>query len=717
MSPTHATPRTRSRTLAATLLAALALLGSFLLPLAMVQVLTFTNFPAFGNSHFTRALTTFTQILFTILACGAAIWAYWGRLRTQRGDTPSYWFTHFGPGLLSSLAVSGFVTATLAIPLAATKLYLGGIGGDQAFRTQYLTRLTSSPALHDMAYTGMPPYYPSAWFWLGGRFANLMGLSGWEAYKPWAILSLALACGLATAIWCSIIRPDLGILLGMVTALVTTAYGSPEPYAAIVSLALPLIFLLGWSAINPRRGVAASRRYATAAVAFMLGISACTYTLFTALGAVTLILMALLVTAHRLWVHRHDLRRQLSRHLWQPSMRLAIIGFSSLAIALIHWGYYFFRGRGLPRSESGSALHYLPGDAATLLLPMFKADAVGLLCFIGLVWLIAAFRTSRIAQAFSLGIISMYLWMLASMGSVLFGTTLLGFRVVLPLTLTFALAGVCGVVSATRRAVSLAVRHVAQDPTPPPTATPAPASEPNTYISYSGSEQPIYVRRTARTIQAIVAVIALFVGVGFAQDIPGTLSTDIQTAYTDTDGNGSRADRFPAGIASYYPQVNQALLEGAATRQGRPAKASDIIVLTTEEALLAYYPYWSFQAISPHYANPLGLYQKRNQLIEDWTLSADSRELLQKIQESPFPAPNAFVFRKDGGGYSLLLSEDVYPNQPNVHDYTIAFPPSLFDSHCFQIKEVGPLVVVTLLCRTTQDMQKAGRGFNKSEIP
>ena len=130
------------------------------------------------------------------------------------------WRTHFGPGFLASLSISALVTVSLGLPLSATKLYLHGISADQAFRTEYLTRLTDSTTLHDMAYQGMSPYYPSAWFWLGGRYANLVHLPGWEAFKPWAIISLALTASIITTLWCTIVRPDLGILIGTTTALV-----------------------------------------------------------------------------------------------------------------------------------------------------------------------------------------------------------------------------------------------------------------------------------------------------------------------------------------------------------------------------------------------------------------------------------------------------------------------------------------------------------------
>ncbi len=87
--------------------------------------------------------------------------------------------------------LSAFAVVTLAMPLAATKLYLLGISVDQQFRTEYLTRLTDSAALQDMTYADLPPFYPAGWFWIGGRVANLIGMHGWEAFKPWAIVSIA----------------------------------------------------------------------------------------------------------------------------------------------------------------------------------------------------------------------------------------------------------------------------------------------------------------------------------------------------------------------------------------------------------------------------------------------------------------------------------------------------------------------------------------------
>ncbi|MFY9190587.1 MAG: arabinofuranosyltransferase [Lawsonella sp.] len=750
---------TRSNIVASVTLVLGGLIGGTLLSGLMLYILTLTHFPAFGNSNFIRSLTTFAQVVFVLLTVASMLWAQQGRLALQRGEKLSYWRTHFGPGIVGSVLVSGLVTVSLALPLAATKLYLHGITGDQAFRTQYLTRLTDTALLQDMAYADLPPFYPAGWFWLGGRFANMLGLAGWEAFKPWSIISMAAVAAFVTACWALITRPDKGLALGTVTALFATTYGSPEPYAGIVAMVMPLVFVLAWQALNPIGELRHQGWGATILTMVVLGLSATTYTLFTAIPAVAVVLTGIGVTIYRA-VQRGKARARKSveydsnifpqaqvltrRYMLQPLLRTLVIGVGSLLIAFIAWAPYLLGSIGRPRSGSGLASHYLPADGATFLLPMFKTDATGLLCLIGLIWLIVALRRSRIAQAFLIGIVSMYLWTLASMSAVVLGSTLLGFRVALPLTLTFALAGICGIIDSTHRIITLLIRNVVVKPstttkqvnalaekplvvsgdetvlsgaddadTTGPmvqieddfTTLPRPFTclEPRTRRSYTGKEQPLHVRRTARTTVSVVGTIAVLIGIGFAQDIPMSLSDEIQMAYIDTDGDGQRADRFPAGIPSYYPQVHDIIMKDAVERYGSDVKESEIVVLTTEEPLLAYYPFRAFQAISPHYANPLGLYNERNVLIEKWALSTSPEDLLRQLDASPFAAPTAFVFRREGDNLSLLMSEDVYPNQPNVHDYQLSFSAALFDSKCFAVHEVGPLTVITRLCDSASE--------------
>ncbi|WP_373864736.1 arabinofuranosyltransferase, partial [Nocardia pseudovaccinii] len=214
--------------LAAVVAAIVAVVG--LVAFSMVQ------WPAFNSSNVTRSLTTVGQVGAAVLL-GAAIWL----VRARRWP----WVAK----VLSWVGISTFVTVTLGMPLAATKLYLFGVSVDQEFRTEYLTRLTDSATLHDMTYADLPPFYPAGWFWIGGRVANVLGMDGWEAFKPYAIGSLAVVAVIALVLWSKLIRADWAIGVSAATTAVTVAYASPEAYSAVIVLLLPPALILAWGAL------------------------------------------------------------------------------------------------------------------------------------------------------------------------------------------------------------------------------------------------------------------------------------------------------------------------------------------------------------------------------------------------------------------------------------------------------------------------------------
>lgn len=195
------------------------------------------QWPAFNSSNVTQAVTTVLQVGALAVLAGSVV-----LLRRRR-------WTLFAR-VLSWAGLSGLVTVTLGMPLAATKLYLHGISVDQEFRTEYLTRLTDSPALRDMTYADLPPFYPAGWFWVGGRFASLLGLDGWEAFKPWSIVSLAVAAVVGLVLWTALVRVDLAVLVATATTAVVLAYGSPEPYGAFVALLIAPALVMAWGALS-----------------------------------------------------------------------------------------------------------------------------------------------------------------------------------------------------------------------------------------------------------------------------------------------------------------------------------------------------------------------------------------------------------------------------------------------------------------------------------
>ncbi|OBI75362.1 galactan 5-O-arabinofuranosyltransferase [Mycobacterium sp. E740] len=580
------------------------------------------EWPAYNSSNQLHALTTVGQVgaLAGLLATGL-VWRRGRRLVAK---------------VAALLFLSAFTVVTLAMPLGATKLYLHGISVDQAFRTEYLTRLTDGAALHDMTYYGLPPFYPPGWFWIGGRLAALTNTPAWEMFKPWAIISITIAVAVAFVLWAAMIRFEYALIVATATAAVTLAYSPAEPYAAIITVLLPPVFVLAWSGL---RG--ATRGDGWAAVVgtgLFLGVAALSYTLLFAYAAFTLAIMGGLLAAARRSVG--------------PLLRLAAVAAISGAIGLIGWGPYLFAAINGEPADSGTAQHYLPSVGAQLEFPMLHFTLLGVLCMVGTLWLVWRARSSTRAGALAIAVLAVYAWSLLSMLTTLAGTTLLSFRLNPTLTVLLTAAGAFGFVEVARAAAAR-VRP-----------------------------------ENARRVVVAAAALGTVGAVTFSQDIPDVLRSDIVVAYTDTDGYGQRADRRPPGGERYYREIDAKIAEAT----GRPR--DETVVLTADYSFLSYYPYYGFQGLTSHYANPLAQFDKRADAIESWATLTDADSFIAALDALPWQPPTVFLMRRGADDtYTLRLASDVYPNQPNVRRYHVALDEALFDDPRFEVSSIGPFVL------------------------
>jgi galactan 5-O-arabinofuranosyltransferase len=619
--------------------------------IAIAQV----QWPAFPSSNQLHALTTVGQVgcLVGLLGVG------WLWRRAGRWQLPAQ--------LGGLVFVSAFSVVTLGMPLGATRLYLFGISVDQQFRTEYLTRLTDSPALHDMTYLGLPSFYPPGWFWIGGRAAALTGMPAWEMYKPWAITSITIAVAVALVLWWRMIRFEYALIVTTATAAVTLAYSSPEPYAAMITVLLPPMLVLTWSGLRAgARECAAGRTLdgeceagrtlgeedaprhagwaAVIGAGLFLGFAATWYTLLLAYTAFTVVLMGLLLAGWR-W------RQAGLKAALDPLRRLAVITVISLSIAATTWLPFVVRAACNPVSNTGSAQHYLPADGAELTFPMLQFSLLGAICMIGTLWLIVRTRSSVRAGALTIGVLAVYLWSLLSMLATLARMTLLSFRLQPTLSVLLVAAGVFGFLEALR---ALARRN------------------------WGGS----------RAVVPVAGAIGVVATIAFSQDIPDVLRPDLTIAYTDTDGHGQRGDRRPASSEKFYPTIDAAILQVT----GKPRDQT--VVMTADYSFLSYYPYWGFQGLTSHYANPLAQFDLRAAQIKKWSQLKSPGEFIQALDTSPWPAPTVFLMRRGANNnFTLRLAEDVYPNQPNVRRYTVELRAALFDDPRFALQSVGPFVL------------------------
>src|SRR6185369_10393697 len=153
-------------------------------------------------------------------------------------------------------------------------------------------------------------------------------------------------------------------------------------------------------------------------------------------------------------------------------------------------------------------------------------------------------------------------------------------------------------------------------------------------------------------------------------------------------GNGQRADRRPPGAEQYYREIDAKILKTT----GLPR--NETVVMTADYSFLSYYPYWGFQGLTSHYANPLAQFDLRAAQIEKWSTLKTADDLIHALDASPWPAPTVFLMRRGANGnYTLRLAEDVYPNQPNVRRYTVDLRAALFDDPRFVVQTIGPFVL------------------------
>ena len=208
------------------------------------------EWPAFNSSNQLHALTTVGQ--FVCLAGLFARRAGCGGAR-RAGGSHWRWIARIG----AVVFLSAFSVVTLAMPLGATKLYLFGISVDQQFRTEYLTRLTDSdrPARHDLHRAAAvlparlvldrrPPRRPDRHAGLGDVQAVVDHLDHRGGRGRVRVVggddSLRVRAGGE--------RPPPR----------RPRWPTPptEPYAAIITVLLPPVFVLAWSGLRaePRRG-------------------------------------------------------------------------------------------------------------------------------------------------------------------------------------------------------------------------------------------------------------------------------------------------------------------------------------------------------------------------------------------------------------------------------------------------------------------------------
>jgi galactan 5-O-arabinofuranosyltransferase len=557
------------------------------------------------------------------------------------------------------VALSALATVVLAIPLQATKFFLGGSTIDNAFRLQYMERVSATTSLVDVNYRDLPPFYPAGWFWLGGRFANLFQVPGWILYKPYSITWTALTAVIAFVLWSLVLRRNRALLAAVATVLAGFVAVAPEePYAWPTTAWLPPLALLAWRVFRRSRTPA----WPMVLIGTYLGVCAVSYTLHLAFGLVVVVVLGALAG----W---RDARAAaafgpVARRV---GLRVGLIGVIGIGLGLITW-WPFIRAGGL--GKPNLAMSFLPELGAYFPTPFVPDSLFGLLCLAGLAWLPPRCfqRASRSGwetgkdPAIVLAVITTlaYLWFALSTVALYAHTTLLAFRFVATVNVTLAVAGVFAAADLFRALPRVLGAH--------------------------GS---------TRSIRALGLVVALAGTVAIAQtSVASSLKGVTNNAESDyyPDGFNARGERDLAQDGAWTGD----LIASINQLSGRPPL--DTIVLSTDSQLFSFAPYAGFQQSTPQYANPLADYYQRNAEIHHWATSFDANDLLTRLAHNPHRPPNVFVLRRSGnapsGKLSLRVTWNSFPRAAPLRVEEVQFDQRLFDSPRFASREVGPFVVI-----------------------
>ncbi|MBO0873646.1 MAG: arabinofuranosyltransferase, partial [Pseudonocardia sp.] len=466
----------------------------------------------------------------------------------------------------------------------------------------------------------------------------------------------AFASVVAFVLWSLVLRRDRALLATVATVLAGfIAFAPEEPYAWPTSAWLPPVALLAWRVFSRSARVF---EWPLVLIGVYLGISAITYTLNLVFGAVVVVVLAVIAGVM-------DVRA--GAPPW-PTVRwlvprLVVTGVVAGLVALITWGPFILAG-GLGRRSV--AAHFLPQIGASFPTPFVPNSAFGVLCLAGLLWLFwRVFHSSagderdagRDAAIVLLVITAaVYAWFALSTLAILANTTLLAFRFIVTVDVTLAVAGVFAAVDIVR----LLPRTL-------------------------GSATQV---RTLGLVLAVAGAVSMTqAGVDASKGMVSAAESDYYPSGFNAKGEHDLA-QDGAWRGAVISTINE--LSGR-----RP---TDDIVLSTDEQLLSFQPYWGFQQTTPHYANPLASYAERNDEIRDWASSSGPEELVARLARNPHEPPNVFVLRRAGAGPDsrllLRVASDSFPKAAPVRVDQIQFNPRLFDSPQFVEQDVGPFAVI-----------------------
>jgi galactan 5-O-arabinofuranosyltransferase len=525
------------------------------------------------------------------LALGGA-WLVWGRLR---------------PRLLSDLTVAAtatYVSGSLMLVLAGTPWGLYGLFGDQQFRTQMVTRFSTSLGSADAAYRGLPSHYPPMVPWIEGHAAVVLGLPAWEMVKYGQLALDAAVPILAYLLWRRVVdAPRAAVIVAL------TSVFNADPYKPDEWLVLALLVPWWIDAIRDYRGPR-TRAWPAWLHGVLAGLLLTTYSFYFLPLAVATV--AGLVA---------DLVR---RRPWRPILvRYLVVAAVGLVVSAWYWlPLVLVRLRGIPADSL--QMRWL--DSHVIEVPLLSGGALGGgLVLLGIVYLVAAAGRRPVAEAVLLVALAAYVVIGGGLLLAVLNRPMLGWKADVLAVQALLIGGVLALFELGRLARRLA-----------------------------GS-----ISLVDRALTALVTVTALagtlhFVGTWVS-------GTPVVDAHITRLPNGSlpKPGRT-AGQRRSWPsalQLRHAL--------GGDVSTSSVVV-TTNSTLFATTPIHLFTPAISIYSNPFGQFDARLRFLQRLAATRDPQQLTRLARHNSFDPIDAFILVRRQGGYAYQLSVDNYPNDARI---------------------------------------------------
>jgi hypothetical protein len=518
---------------------------------------------------------------------------------------------------------------TIVMALHGTPFSFAGlVNSDQSFRTESVTRFADSWVGADYFYRGLPAYYAPALPWLEGRVADLAGIAPWRMIKLGTIAAAFGAPLFAYVMWRRQVPPRIAALIAGSMLLIWPVFY--EPYAWVVLAVL----VPWWLEAGPGLRRPDVRPLHPVILGVIGGVLACTYYYYLFIYLFVVVIWLVLA------------RDQVRAHLG----RMAVIAAVAAVVSAPFWGPFvvdLVRGGGYhPKNNRYLVLD----DGVPALLPMLAPTFIGVLCLVGLVYLVWTVG-QPLSRWLLIFLAAAYLYQVVGFFAVLAGTPLMNskMRDVVPLVLlTAAVLGLA-------RLASIGVERLDADA----------------------------VRRTAVVLGAALGLIAVD---GYVTTI--TTHEWVRLAHTTPYPDGS-LPRF-AGRFDAKPRLDSAEAISRAI-DARVATAGHPVLFSDRQDVFAFYPYYGFVQWNFAYSHPGADFDARIAYVERMSFAATPQEFSRLAFENPFDPIDAIVLRHDGTCLTFTYVDDNFPDGYRTRD--ICVPERLVTPDQFDITTVGDYLV------------------------